>query len=138
MEVERTAQAGAWLDPFCDKIFFTSTLIAVAWSSQQPVLLAFLIGTRELALAPFALLYHTSERIRRKTRFDFTAGWPGKATTVAQFIALGGLILSFSEDILWSLAGVASVLGFVAAIYYLVRAYRSVQDNRPANAPSGL
>jgi len=111
---------GSWLDPLCDKTFVLSTLAVIAYGLSPSVWLVVLIATREIALAPLALLYGLSTWLRAQIRFDFRAGAIGKLATVAQFLAVTSLL--FYQALAWPTAIAAAALGAIAAIYYLQRA----------------
>lgn len=131
--VAETARAGAWLDPFCDKVFFTSALLAVFAMTRMPWWQALLIGSREVLYAPLFLLWRITPRMRAmRADFDFTAGWPGKAATVTQFVALGASILHVAFEV--ELAILAAVAGVTAVGFYLGRAIEAWHD-LPEAAP---
>lgn len=109
--------AGAWLDPLCDKVFLISALAAVAWAARPPFWTLPLIGARELLQIP---LYAWLKRRGILRRFDFRAAAVGKLVTVLQFAAVGALLLRHPAAL--PLAGAAGVLGIAAALYYARRA----------------
>jgi phosphatidylglycerophosphate synthase len=109
----------SWADPFCDKFFVLSVLLAIYFVKNPPTLLLAAVSTREIILVPLAAVYRLSSRLRRRVRYDFTAGAPGKAATVVQFGALGAILL----DHRWSagLATLAALVGVAAVVYYVAR-----------------
>lgn len=128
---------GSWLDPLCDKTFVLSALVAV-WSVRAlPWWVLPLIATRELLQTPLILAYHLVPALRASHGYDFRATLLGKATTVAQFLAVTAMLLGRREAL--PLAAVACAIGAAAALGYLVRAVRLVRDltpRAPATGPS--
>jgi len=118
----RWAGAGAWLDPLCDKTFAIVVLVALAVKRDVDVGLLLLIGTRELVLVPLALVYRLTP-LHARFHLDFRAAPAGKAATVAQFIAIGALILEVPGAPLLAVA--AAIAGLYAAGRYLARARRA-------------
>jgi cardiolipin synthase len=114
------AGMGSWLDPICDKVFVASVLAALYFQRGVPLGLLALIVTRELLQLPMALIYRTSETLRRWLRYDFRASLLGKSATVAQFLAVSALILDHA--IAWRLAILAFALGLLALADYVRRA----------------
>src|SRR5579863_431437 len=85
---------GSWLDPICDKLFVGSVLTALYLERRAPLSLLALIVTRELLQLPMVLVYRTSATLRRWLHYDFRASVLGKAATVAQFLAVGAIIVA--------------------------------------------
>lgn len=112
---------GAWLDALCDKIFVVSVVTAVWVTVQPPAYESLLVVTRELLMAPLSVAFRLMPEDFRK-EYDFTAGWPGKITTVLQFAAIGLAILR--SEWLLPTAIAASASGAVAVAYYVHRAWR--------------
>jgi phosphatidylglycerophosphate synthase len=111
---------GSWLDPICDKVFVASVLVALYFQRGVPLGLLALIVTRELLQLPMAVIYRTSETLRRWLRYDFRASLLGKAATCAQFLAVCALILD--HVLAWRLAIFAFALGLLALADYVRRA----------------
>ena len=111
---------GSWLDPICDKVFVGAVVAALYFQRGVPLGLLALIVTRELLQLPMALIYRTSETLRRWLRYDFRASFLGKGATVAQFLAVSALILD--NRLAWSLAILAFALGLLALADYVRRA----------------
>ncbi len=107
---------GAWLDPVCDKIFVASVAAAL-WFFLQPVwYVLILIALRESLQLPLmaALLIAGNGK-----RYNFKAAYLGKATTVAQFIALAVMVFRGNVEP-W--AWLAAALGVLSVIQYAWRA----------------
>ncbi|MBW2972461.1 CDP-alcohol phosphatidyltransferase family protein [Candidatus Woesearchaeota archaeon] len=93
---------GAFLDPLCDKIFFTLILIFIVFVSGIPLWQLFLLLLRDIFMALMAasFLFHSKrEMLRQKIK----ARWFGKMTTATQFTA-----------VLWLATGIA---GFEYVVY---------------------
>lgn len=117
---------GAWLDPLCDKLFVVSAFAAITWGFAPPLWCVAIVLTREMILAPAVLLlYSRLKRIRQ--RVDFTADWPGKATTVGQFLSMA--LVVFARDLLPLVAVLTGMLGALAATYYIRREIKSVRGS---------
>ncbi len=111
---------GAWLDPLCDKAFVVSVALLVFVVHDPPWAFVALVLTREALQAPLVLLYH----LRRPPRgFDFRAGVLGKATTCAQFFAIGALVLDLEAAM--PLAVFSALVGIAAVASYVRRFLRS-------------
>jgi cardiolipin synthase (CMP-forming) len=111
---------GAWLDPFCDKLFVGSVLAALYVQRRVPLSVLALIVTRELLQLPMALVYRASATLRRWLRYDFRASILGKAATIVQFLAVSALIIDL--DAAYRLALAAFALGVFALADYIRRA----------------
>lgn len=110
---------GAWLDPVCDKAFVVSLLAALMLQLAAPWWVFILIGAREIVQLPLMLAYRLVRVLRPRLRFNFRAGLPGKAATVAQFAAVAAVLL---ERAVVVMAVGACMLGCLAVFYYLRRA----------------
>jgi phosphatidylglycerophosphate synthase len=110
---------GAWLDPLCDKVFVVSVALLVFVVHDPPGWFVALVLTREILQVPLVALYH----LRRKRGFDFRAGLLGKATTCAQFFAVGALVLDLEAA--GPLAVFAALIGAAAVASYVRRFFRS-------------
>jgi cardiolipin synthase len=119
----RVAEAGAWLDPLCDKLFALAVLAALAVRVGTPVALLAIVAARELVVGPLAILHRVTP-LHRYT-WDFHAPLVGKVATVAQFVAIGALVLAVPGA--EALAIVAGALGLAAVASYLWRAVRVVR-----------
>ena len=116
---------GAWLDPLCDKVFVLSVLVATYVKLGPPPYLLAAIATRELVLVPLAAIYRLTSRLRARMHYDFRAGPIGKATTIAQFLAIAAILLGHPLQVL--LALFAAGIGLLAAIHYIRRGVRLAQ-----------
>ena len=114
---------GAWLDPSCDKLFVVSLLAAIYVANDVAWYIVLLIALRELFLVPLAIIYKMSDTLRQRTDFDFRAGWAGKLATVAQFAAVGSIVVDPSYTLWCAIA--AGGLGVLATIAYTARFVRS-------------
>lgn len=113
---------GHWLDPVCDKVFVIAVLAALAVALETPLWQLLLIGTRELLQLPLlAAHFLGGHRLGLPSRLDFRAGVPGKAATVAQFFAIGAIVVALRAVWLW--CAIASTLGLISAAYYVRRAW---------------
>lgn len=119
------AQAvGAWLDPLCDKIFVISAVGAIYVGWRPPLAVVALIATRELVMTPLMVIYAlASKRVRRRP-LDLRAGPAGKATTVAQFLAMGSVIVAPAAT--WPLAALACIAGLITTARYTRRGLASL------------
>ena len=116
---------GAWLDPLCDKIFVVSLLAAIYVANRPELYIVLLVGAREAFLVPLVAAYRLSPTLRERSDFDLRAGWPGKLATVAQFAAVGSIVLEPRLTIYFAIA--SGVLGLLATYAYtrrFVRSYR--------------
>lgn len=118
------------MDPLCDKTFVLSVLLAL-WTRAglSPVLIA-AIATREIILIPLAALYRFTPLLRARMRYRFRAGLLGKGATVAQFLAIVGVLFRLPQVPL--AAAVAAVIGAAAALAYVVRGIRLARGPRPS------
>jgi phosphatidylglycerophosphate synthase len=114
----RWADAGAWLDPLCDKFLAISVLTAIAVVMRVPLVYLALIGARELVLVPLVVA-HRLGALRSRLRVDYQAAPIGKAATVAQFVAIAAVI----ADHPWYpvAAAIAGGFGLIAVWRYLGR-----------------
>ena len=114
-----TAGTGAWLDPFCDKMFVGAILATLLFKQGVPLTTIALIITRELLQLPLVLVYQFVPSLRHWLRYDFRASVLGKAATVTQFIAIAMLILGWpARPFAWA----AFALGITALADYVRRA----------------
>ncbi|HVR86819.1 MAG TPA: CDP-alcohol phosphatidyltransferase family protein, partial [Planctomycetota bacterium] len=111
---------GAWLDPLCDKIFMISLLFAITAARALPLWLVPLIALREILQTLVAVGTKAVPALRGRLRFKFGANVLGKATTVAQFLAIGAILLDKPGRIPLALA--AAGLGLGAVVVYVRRA----------------
>jgi cardiolipin synthase len=111
--------AGSWLDPICDKLFMAAVLGGLHFERGVPLGVLALIVARELLQLPMVVVYRASPTLRRWLRYDFRASLLGKAATVAQFLAIGALMLGRPAR---ALAYLAFVLGVAALADYVRRA----------------
>lgn len=105
---------GGWLDPLMDKVFIAIVLGVILVQSRELVVIA-LIGARELIVVPLAAVYLAKHRPVGEVRADVI----GKATTVAQFIAVA-IVIGHPP---WAMpaAIVTAVLGIGTGVHYVVR-----------------
>lgn len=126
---------GVVLDGLADKVFVVSTVLALAVTMRPPVWLLACLVARELLFAPIFLAYRLA-RPELRQRVDLSAGVPGKAATMVQFLAL---LLGFLGHALFvGTAILAGVLGVLAVAYYVGRTLtRGSGPSRPAaDAPT--
>lgn len=120
------AQAvGAWLDPLCDKIFVISAVGAIYVGWRPPLAVVALIATRELLMTPLVAVYALFSRHLRRRALDLRAGPTGKATTVAQFLAMGSVVAAPAAT--WPLAALACLAGSITAALYTRRGLASLR-----------
>jgi len=118
-DIAHSKAIGAWLDPVADKTFVFFVLATVWFHYQPPLWQALTLFTRELIQAPLVLFYVSSESLKKRLDYDFTASLIGKATTVAQFVALTAVL--FESRFAGGLCAAAGVLGIFAAASYVRR-----------------
>jgi cardiolipin synthase len=118
--VDPDGGTGAWLDPICDKLFVGLVLSAIIVHRRPPLHLILLIVSRELMQLPLGMVYRFVPMLRRWLQYDFRASVLGKAATVAQFLAIGALILNDRSTAVFAV--VAFVVGVAALVDYLRRA----------------
>jgi cardiolipin synthase len=111
-----TSTAGDWLDPVADKLFVAIVAIALGVRTGAWSVIA-LIATRELLWAIALPMVW-----RRRGRLQLRAAALGKATTIAQLVAVIALIAA-PELAMWP-AGAAAGLGALAIADYARRAGR--------------
>lgn len=111
---------GAWLDPLCDKFFVASVALLVFSLAEPPLWIVGLILARELVQLPFVLAYRLVPRLRERVHYDFRSNAVGKATTVAQFLAIMALLRA--PTLVGPTALVAGILGVTAVFTYVLRA----------------
>ncbi len=111
---------GAWLDPLCDKVFVASAAAYVLVQAEAAAWVAPVLLAREVVQLPLMLAYARARR--RGRRYDFTAAYAGKATTVLQFAAIAAWRFWPSGAAELTLA--AGALGVVAVALYARRAWR--------------
>lgn len=119
---------GAWLDPVADKTFVLSVLLLVLLVYRAPVWQVLVLFAREIIQLPLVLLYISAPAFKKRLDFDFTAAVAGKATTVAQFAGLAALMLH--PRLAPPLVVTAGGLGVIAALTYLRRGARAVEEDR--------
>ncbi|HEY0709561.1 MAG TPA: CDP-alcohol phosphatidyltransferase family protein [Polyangia bacterium] len=112
----------AWADPFCDKFFVLSVLLATYVTKDVAPAMMVALAMREIVLVPLAAIYRLSKKLRARLDYDFTAGALGKATTVVQFFALAAILLDSPAS--KSLALAAGFVGVLAAVDYIARGIR--------------
>jgi cardiolipin synthase len=118
-ELDARSTVGAWLDPLSDKAFVLSAVGAVYVAYQPPLALLLLVATRDLLLAPLLVIYRLVPWLWE--RHQFTARWPGKLTTVVQFVALALVVLR--SPLFEPLAWIAAGLGVFTVGFYAHRAW---------------
>jgi CDP-diacylglycerol--glycerol-3-phosphate 3-phosphatidyltransferase/cardiolipin synthase len=120
---------GEVIDGFADKVLVVSAVALLAYTAQPPAWVLVVLVTRELLFVPLMLAFRLAPKALRD-RIDFTAGVPGKAATIAQFVAL---VLGFLGHPLFHEAAIgAGALGGLAACYYAVRAFLVTEPTKPA------
>jgi hypothetical protein len=78
---------GGWLDPLVDKLFVAIAIAAIYAHTRAAGVLV-LVATRELVLAPLFAIYMLRGHRTRPLHADPI----GKATTIAQFVALAAIL----------------------------------------------
>ncbi len=110
---------GAWLDPVCDKAFVASAAAFVLVQAEAAAWVAPVLLAREVVQLPLMLAYARARRHGK--RYDFTATYAGKGTTVLQFAAIAAWW--FWPDGAVPLTVAAGALGVVAVALYARRAW---------------
>jgi cardiolipin synthase len=112
---------GDWLDPIADKLFVLAVVatIAVHEHADVPWAVFALIVARELFFVPLALL-SALRVVKRPPRRELRAAPIGKVATIAQFCAIGALLLAPAAAP--ALAVMAAVTGVAAIVRYAVAA----------------
>ncbi|HJL16730.1 MAG TPA: CDP-alcohol phosphatidyltransferase family protein [Sandaracinaceae bacterium LLY-WYZ-13_1] len=119
---------GEVIDGVADKIFVVSAVVLLAWVTQPAAWVLLVLVTREALFVPLMVVYRLAPQSLRD-RVDFTAGVPGKAATLAQFVAL---VLGVLEHPLFVESAIgAGALGGLAALYYAVRAFVVTPEPAP-------
>jgi phosphatidylglycerophosphate synthase len=85
----------------------------------------------EIVLLPMLLVFRLAPA-RLRMRYDFRAGRMGKLATVAQFLAVTGLLADWPDGGL--VADVAGALGAIAALTYLQRVLQLARSERPRSS----
>jgi cardiolipin synthase len=122
---------GSWLDPICDKLFVGAVLAALHFERGVPLGMLAMIVARELIQLPMSIVYRAIPTLRRWLRYDFRASVLGKAATIAQFLAIGALVVQLPATLPICLA---FGLGIVALIDYIRRAV-AIGRARSATTP---
>lgn len=122
------AGVGSWLDPVCDKLFVGAVLAALHVQRGVPLGMLALIVARELLQLPMSVVYRAIPSLHHWLRYDFRASVLGKAATIAQFLAIGALVLGLPARLP---IGLAFGLGIVALIDYVRRAIAIGRARRP-------
>ncbi len=117
--------AGAWLDPLCDKVFVISVLASIASARGTPLWLVPLIAAREILQTAAALVWRIVPEVRTRLRFEFRAAVLGKAATIAQFCAIGAILVDHPDREL--LAAATGAVGLTAGLFYVRRAWRAAR-----------
>jgi phosphatidylglycerophosphate synthase len=120
----RWADAGAWLDPLCDKTFAITVLTALAVRLDVGIGLLLLIAARELVLVPLALIYRLTP-LHDRFRYDFRSMPAGKHATIAQFLAIVAILLEVPGATVLAIG--AAIVGLDAAARYLARARQAAR-----------
>lgn len=116
------ADIGGWLDPLCDKLFAIAALVALAVRRDVEVALLALVAARDLVMTPLVLVYELTS-LHRRYPLALRAAWPGKLTTVAQFVTLVWLVARAPHAIVP--AAVTGALGAIAIAHYVALAARA-------------
>jgi len=118
----QTSTLGEWLDPAADKLFIVIVIAAIQIKDPVPWVIIALIGARELVIIPLAAIYKLvlDRSANRRDAHAFQAGRLGKAATIAEFLAVGAIILH--SPAVTPLALAACGLGLGAIGTYIARA----------------
>jgi phosphatidylglycerophosphate synthase len=95
-------------------------LTTIAIARSLPLWIVPLIALREILQTLVAISAKIVPALRKRLRFKFGANLLGKATTVAQFLTIGAILLGKPGQI--PLAIATAVLGLVAVGVYVRRA----------------
>ncbi len=116
---------GDWLDPVCDKVFMSCVLAGLYLFYRPPLLALGLIVTREALLFVLFVAYRAAPSLRG-VRYDYRAHPVGKANTVAQFLAVGALLIEHPAA--WPLSFMCATLGLASAVVYASRGLRQREN----------
>jgi cardiolipin synthase len=125
----RVSTAGEWLDPLADKFFVLMVLGAITVHEHTPLIVVTAILARELVIVPLGVIYRLVLMNRPRVEHAFQADSIGKATTIAQLVAVAGLVAHARWAVPVAMA--AGVLGIGAALHYVFRAAA-----KPASQPA--
>jgi phosphatidylglycerophosphate synthase len=106
---------GGWLDPLVDKLF-VAIAVAAMWAHTHATGVLALVATRELLFVPLFAIYMLRGQRTRPLHADPI----GKATTIAQFVALAAILADASWA--FAVALVAAVLGAATIVHYIASA----------------
>jgi cardiolipin synthase len=111
----RVSSVGEWLDPVADKVFVVTVAGTLA-THGVPLAIVLAVCTRELLVIPLGLVYRL---VRPGVEHAFKADAFGKATTIAQMVAVTGLVAQAP----WAAAAsvIAGALGIAAVAHYVMR-----------------
>jgi phosphatidylglycerophosphate synthase len=109
---------GDWLDPLCDKLFVGAVMLGLYLAHRPPAIWLLLTISRELLQLASLAVYKAVPRLRR-VRYDYSANWLGKATTIAQFLTAAAFLVQ--PTVAPALAAVSAALGGVAVAVYIAR-----------------
>lgn len=115
----QTSAFGAFLDPVADKLMVTAALVMIVESYQNPAVsvAALIMIGREIVIS--ALREWMAELGKRG---KVAVNWMGKVKTMAQMVALTGLIANLSGGLRYTAIGLlylAAVLTLVSMMHYL-------------------
>lgn len=123
-----TSAQGAFIDGMADKVFVLSAVLVLVVAADPPWWALVALAAREILFVPLMIGYRLAPSSLR-ARVSFTADVPGKAATIAQFVAI--VLGLLHHPLFVEVALGAGALGAIAAAYYLARVLGA-----PA-APSG-
>jgi CDP-diacylglycerol--glycerol-3-phosphate 3-phosphatidyltransferase len=135
--LDQGSRLGALLDPAADRLYITSTLIALALREIIPLWIVVLLVGREFVLG-LALL------VLRHYRYPpLQVHYLGKAATLLLLYAFPGLMLAdgdgwparLLEPVAWALTIWGTALYVLAGLFYLVQVGAIVRGERSGRVP---
>ncbi len=112
-----TTKFGAFIDPVMDKIFVGGLLIFLVFASGFSIVYLTLLLLRDIYMILVVVMFAFHED-RGVLQHNIKARWPGKLTTVGQFVALLWLVLGF--PMFEYLVYIVAVLSLTAIVDYSV------------------
>lgn len=132
---------GAIADPLADKLLLVTAYVMLAWTSQIPMWLLYLVIGRDVLILAGALGYHFFV-----SHYDIKPSWLGKTCTMLQIVYVLLVIMSLANLPMpqWAVTEGLFVVGMITLVsgvhYYVVwgiKAFR-FQNTKHHNNDSGV